>query len=99
MFNWSRKTQTSQIINEIDAIFQPGVDDARAWKRIKDVGRFSLKIMDQFKGAWATVSNEHRRELKKALVILQPMVSPKTLMRVIEVYLKSVGVSNERKNV
>jgi len=99
MFNWQKKKQTSQVMNEIDAIFQSATNDMKAWKRVKDVGKFSLKTMNEFKGVWGLVSSEQKKSLKKALTLLQSAVSAKTLMKILEMYLKSVGVTNERKKV
>jgi len=92
LFGWVRYTKTGGIMDEIDDIFQPAADDIRAWKRIKDIGKFSQKTMKEFQEAWAVVPPKHKRILQKALVLLEQAISAKTLMKIIEVYLTSIKV-------
>lgn len=90
-FGWVVRTPTGKMFDQIDDIFQPAADDIRGWKRIQDIGKFSDSTMTEFYEAWQSVPTDMKKQVIKLLKKLSSLVDPKTLVALIEVYLRNAS--------
>lgn len=90
IFGFVKETESGKVMKEISEIFQPLADDISAWERIRDIGKFSDATMKELKEAWEILPDKTKIILKSALDDLKKVVDPITLVKIIELYLKSV---------
>ncbi len=91
-FGWIRKTEAGKMMDEIDDIFQPLADDIQSWKKIQDIGKFSDGTMKELQEVWAVLPDPTKKVLKQALNKLQGVISPAILVKIVEMYLKSLAI-------